>query len=176
MSMHYNIKLVTQWAEARNLIDGSTPKNQFIKGVEENGEVFEALLKRDKDLLVDAVGDTLVVLTILCLQSNLDPATHIKRHGTQIDDCDMSSHTFSQRCNSRLTTHVALSMGMSFGKLARSIGKGEKISDDVTSIVSHLSQLCELCYIDFDECYRVAYEEIKHRTGRMVDGVFVKDE
>ena len=38
--------------------------------------------------------------------------------------------------------------------------------------------LCVMCCqfgIDIDECREIAYEQIKDRKGRMVDGVFVKE-
>ena len=46
---------------------------QFIKGVEEGGEIFDAILNHDKDELIDAIGDRLVVATIECLNAGLDP-------------------------------------------------------------------------------------------------------
>ena len=36
---------ITDWAQARNLIEGSTPQAQFIKLAEELGEVAECIAK-----------------------------------------------------------------------------------------------------------------------------------
>ena len=36
--------------------------------------------------------------------------------------------------------------------------------------------LCERNKITLQECLQVAYDDIKDRKGRMVDGVFVKTE
>jgi hypothetical protein len=30
--------------------------------------------------------------------------------------------------------------------------------------------------VDFNECLKMAYDEIKDRKGKMIDGVFVKEE
>lgn len=171
--MQYNVKLVTQWAHDRNLIDGSTLKDQFIKGVEEGGEIFEAILRRDKDLLVDAIGDKLVVLTILCGIEGLDPLSYIKR----VDSSRFAVHgSFTEAVKSYQALHAAASFGMIQGELARAIAKGLPISEHVESMVTILNQISTILCVDIGECYRIAYNEIKHRTGRMVDGVFCKDE
>lgn len=98
--MDYNIPLVERWAEDRNLIKGSNPQAQMLKLLEEAGELASGIAKGNQELIVDSVGDVLVVLTILCKQLE----------------------------------------------------------------------------IDIHECYRTAYNEIKDRKGKMVDGVFVKEE
>jgi len=38
-----------------------------------------------------------------------------------------------------------------------------------------LQALCMTEGLDFDLCCNKAYNEIKHRTGTMTNGVFVKD-
>jgi len=51
------------------------------------------------------------------------------------------------------------------------IGVIDGIGDSVVTLVI----LADLCGYDFKECVEYAYKQIKHRTGKMVDGVFVKD-
>jgi len=34
--------------------------------------------------------------------------------------------------------------------------------------------ICERNNVTLDDCLTTAYRDIEHRTGRMVDGVFVK--
>ncbi len=63
---------VVKWAEARNLIEGSTSQAQMVKLVEELGEVAHALARGDREKLKDGIGDALVVLTILASQNQLD--------------------------------------------------------------------------------------------------------
>lgn len=90
---------VVQWAKDRNLIEGATPDKQFLKLAEEMGELGSSLAKNNQDEIKDAIGDMMVVLTIMAEQ-----------------------------------------LGMTV-----------------------------------DECYAHAYNEIKDRKGKMVDGVFVKE-
>lgn len=67
---------ITAWAEARNLITGSTPQAQFCKLMEEIGELAEAISKGRVDDVPDAIGDAMVVLTILAAQ-----------HEITVEDC-----------------------------------------------------------------------------------------
>lgn len=91
---------IRQWAEARNLIEGATPHAQMVKLIEEAGELANGISRSNKELIVDSIGDCVVVLTILAAQ-----------YGFSIEDCIDS-----------------------------------------------------------------AYDEIKDRKGRMVNGIFVKEE
>lgn len=58
----------TQWARDRNLIEGTTPDKQFIKLVEEIGEIAECLAKDKPMELKSEIGDALVCLNNLCVQ------------------------------------------------------------------------------------------------------------
>jgi NTP pyrophosphatase (non-canonical NTP hydrolase) len=62
------------WAYERNLIDGSNPQMQFIKLMEEAGELA-GNLARGKDIK-DDIGDMIVVLIIIAQQA-----------GTSITEC-----------------------------------------------------------------------------------------
>lgn len=173
--MQYNIKLVSQWAHDRGLTDQTNDalRSQFIKGVEEGGEIFEAILKRDKDLLVDAIGDELVVLTIMCINAGLEPEKYIKR--VRYDGLDKFD-SFHDAVKSSESLVLACGYGCVQGFLARAIAKQQPIESHIVNIVESLNNLATLLCIDIGECYRTAYNEIKNRTGRKVDGVFVKDE
>jgi NTP pyrophosphatase (non-canonical NTP hydrolase) len=63
---------VAQWAEDRNLIEGSTPRLQMTKLFEECEELSHALQDDDMEEIVDAIGDIQVVLGVICAQLGLD--------------------------------------------------------------------------------------------------------
>lgn len=63
---------IRDWAQERNLIRGSTEQAQFVKLVEEVGELAEAIAKGKENEFVDAIGDCFVVLTILAAQRGID--------------------------------------------------------------------------------------------------------
>jgi NTP pyrophosphatase (non-canonical NTP hydrolase) len=68
------IENVENWAEERGLfIEGvSTPEKQFLKTVEEVGELASALATKDTLGVVDAIGDITVTLIILSKLAGVD--------------------------------------------------------------------------------------------------------
>lgn len=95
---------VIGWAKARHIVDEfgpvqATPAGQYLKTVEEVGELGKALIERDFADTQDALGDIVITLII---QANMQGTT-------------------------------------------------------------------------LGECLRSAYNEIEHRTGQMINGVYVKD-
>lgn len=65
-------KKVINWANERNLIHEENAKTQFIKLVEEVGEMGKSLLKNNKEQLKDDFGDVQIVLIILAEQLGID--------------------------------------------------------------------------------------------------------
>lgn len=63
---------IRQWARDRNLIEGSTTQAQFVKLVEEVGELAAAIARNQDDEFSDAIGDCFVVLTILAAQRGFE--------------------------------------------------------------------------------------------------------
>ena len=60
------------WAKERDLISKDNATRQALKLTEEVGELAGAILKNKTLDQIDAIGDIMVVLTILCEQLNLD--------------------------------------------------------------------------------------------------------
>ena len=82
------IKNIENWAEARNLIEGSTPKKQFIKLMEEFGELCSGVSKNKIDVVKDSIGDCFVVMVILNKQTNSNfdftPLPYLARKGVDV--------------------------------------------------------------------------------------------
>ena len=57
--------LIRQWAKERGLYDKGDPKTQTLKLMEEAGEICRAVLKDDREQIIDGIGDCVVVLTNL---------------------------------------------------------------------------------------------------------------
>jgi NTP pyrophosphatase (non-canonical NTP hydrolase) len=62
--------LIRAWADERGLYDKGDTKTQYLKLMEEAGELGRAILKDDEDEFVDAIGDMVVVLTTLAHLGN----------------------------------------------------------------------------------------------------------
>ena len=62
------------------------------------------------------------------------------------------------------------------GELSDNICKGNDIRDDIGDMLVVMINIMERNNITMEECLAVAYMDIKDRKGKMVDGIFVKEE
>ena len=61
------------------------------------------------------------------------------------------------------------------GELSDSICKGKDIRDDIGDMMVVLINIMARNDLSMQECLQVAYDDIKDRKGKMIDGVFVKE-
>lgn len=73
--------LIRKWADERGIYKTGDSKTQFVKLQEETGELARAILKNDRNELIDAIGDAVVVLTNLAALE-----------GLKIEDCVTSAY------------------------------------------------------------------------------------
>lgn len=78
-------KLIEQWATDRNL-HTADPNKQMLKLMEETGELASAMARSNDALTKDAVGDIVVVLTVLCTQLNISVEECIRIAYDEIKD------------------------------------------------------------------------------------------
>ena len=152
------IKNIEQWAEDRNLIEGSTPQKQFIKLMEEFGELCSGVAKNKPDVIKDSIGDCFVVTVILKCQfkTNL-----FIRPSSFYKNLDVSLIL------ARVARYAVLIPG-------NDLSEQEKL-EIICGIVRNLINISILLDVDFESCVQAAWDEIKDRKGRMIDGVFVKE-
>lgn len=77
---------IRRWAAARNLIQGSTPAQQMPKLVEEVTELDEAINDDNREEFIDAIGDCIVVLTIMAAQKGINVEDCLDAAWLQIKD------------------------------------------------------------------------------------------
>ena len=73
--------LIRQWAEDKGIYKSGDARTQYVKLMEEAGELAQAILKNDEPEVIDAIGDMVVVLTNLA-----------KLRGHNIEDCIKSAY------------------------------------------------------------------------------------
>lgn len=151
---------VEQWFIDRNLHEVN-PVKQFEKLMEESGELFEGIAKGKTELIYDALGDMQVVLIGLEQQIN---------NGAQIE-------ASPQEMELLLMVH---SLGELAQKLYKHVFHDETqlpfIRPELLSLQGQIHALAIHNGTSADDCLQIAYDEIKNRKGKMVDGVFVKHE
>lgn len=62
------------------------------------------------------------------------------------------------------------------GELSDNVCKGRDVRDDIGDCIVVLINIAERNKVSLTECLEVAYNDIKDRKGKMVDGIFVKEE
>ena len=75
-------ELIRMWAKDRGLYDKGNSHTQYVKLIEEAGELAQSILKQDKPEIQDAIGDMVVVLTNLA-----------ELEGFTIEECIDSAYT-----------------------------------------------------------------------------------
>ena len=74
--------LIRTWATEKGIYKTGDSRTQYVKLMEEAGELAQALLKNDETEVIDAIGDMVVVLTNLA-----------KLRGYDIEDCVASAYS-----------------------------------------------------------------------------------
>jgi hypothetical protein len=60
------------------------------------------------------------------------------------------------------------------GELSANLSRGRDIKDDIGDMVVVLINIAERNKLTLAECVQAAYNDIKDRKGRMVNGVYIK--
>ncbi|WP_432355287.1 MazG-like family protein [Sporosarcina sp. A2] len=145
---------IEKWATDRDL-HTADPHKQMLKLIEEFGEIASGLARGDAAEVKDGIGDLKVVATILKEQLRKD------------------NHVCIDKQNA-----VMLCLMIDIGKLAGHIlftKTPNKAFACIDSIEEGLVVLAEESGTDIEECTAIAWDEIKDRKGKMVNGVFVKE-
>lgn len=68
-----------------------------------------------------------------------------------------------------------LKLAQELGELSDSVCKGKDIKDDIGDMLVVMINIAERNGVILSECLSKAWEDIKDRKGKMIDGVFVKE-
>ena len=72
MKLENEFMPIREWAKDKGIYEKGDPKTQYIKLMEEMGELAMSLLKNDDAEFQDAIGDCVVVLTNLAKLKGYD--------------------------------------------------------------------------------------------------------
>lgn len=156
--MHKRDKDIIRWAKKRGIMnDPEAKKNQPVKTAEEVSELIDAFSKQDRKSTKDAIGDIYVTLVIQGAMDQIDSVQTVKDIMWYSSIITVWSGVDSRKYGARHTTSDE-----GLVKHAYLLGK-------VASIASLLG-------FTLDECVEHAWNQIKDRKGKMVNGLFVKEE
>jgi NTP pyrophosphatase (non-canonical NTP hydrolase) len=78
------LEMIAQWHRDRNLIDGSTDKDQCLKLIQEVGELSDSICKHKP--VIDDIGDCIVVLVNIAERNKLSLQQCIEHAYNDIKD------------------------------------------------------------------------------------------
>ena len=144
------------WACERNLIAGSDNMRQLLKTCTEAGEMVDAARKGDIEEYIDGIGDQWVTLVIGMLQSDV-----------LYQDALDAAYAGTRPCPPA-TDDIVLAVGL--------ISEGILKQDKKLLTEGYGEYLAVLRVLPiFEEGVSQAWEAIKDRKGKMINGVFVKE-
>lgn len=152
---------VKQWFIDRDLENGGRLDKQSLKLSEEFGELCAGYLKKNEQLTKDSIGDCAVVIVGLALLVK--------------EDVDKIFET-SRKDNDVMTSFCFLNKNISEFQFYQDSFVSDISKFHLKRIIGYLKSLSTALGYDFEECFELAYQEIKDRKGRWIDGTFVKEE
>ena len=72
--------------------------------------------------------------------------------------------------------NLIMALTSEVGELSDNVCKQKDIADDIGDIMVVLINIAKRNGLSIRHCLEVAYHDIKDRKGKMVDGIFVKEE
>ena len=157
------LEKVKQWFIDRDLENGGRLDKQSLKLSEEFGELCAGYLKKNEKLTKDSIGDCAVVIVGLALlvkedvQEIFDDSIMILKEDVPDYFKDLNKYISSFQTFYSWEETSMSKMYLSFA-------------------VDSLKTISIALGYDFEECFELAYQEIKDRKGRWIDGTFVKEE
>lgn len=147
---------IIEWAKERELDTKGTVEAQAIKTVEELSELIKAICKDNREDIIDSIGDvyvTLVIGNMLVRNKELDPM--------------FAGKSVLGASDKKLLLRVlANAINMTI------LEPYDEVSIDW--ILKDLHNVCKFYDLDFVECVESAYNTIKDRKGKLVNGCFYK--
>lgn len=167
-----NYPRIIEWARQRGILDQSTAQFQMLKATEEHGEMAGAILRGDRDELIDSIGDQLVVAIVQCAQ--LGYADEL------VDMCAVPNYTFKRYIGTNSSAvqmyECALHMTNEQGRVSASIARSRCARGDFDNLFDHIFRFCYVASINPHEALDSVYDIISKRGGEMRNGVWVKTE
>ena len=150
---------VIKWAEDKGIFAKSDPTSQFLKTISEVGELADAVNKNDLPEIKDAIGDTYVTMIIF---SRMMVARKIFGEINPPMDEDTVKKDI-------------LWLSCVIGTCANAIYQKTVEIRDLNGIDNALARIAIKYGWTAKECVQSAYDVISKRTGKMENGVFIKD-
>lgn len=153
------------WFIARGIEQGDVDK-QGLKLIEEIGELVSGYLKNKEDVIKDSIGDVAVVVIGYAMMAGVNPEfIFFDRKDDYLPDFGGANAWIWMMMDSAFQAKVSQDLGLEIS-----------LKGNLRNIILYLNLICKELGYDFTDCFEIAYNEIKDRKGKWIDGTFVKEE
>ena len=143
-------KIIT-WAEDKGIMESSSPLKQLTKTFEEATELIVSLVNKDLAEIIDAIGDVNVTLIILNKLSEV-----------KVEDGSLGNSKVFFMLNWLV-------------EIFKKVCQNKEVRIDILRAQEALGYVAKENGLTLDQCTQAAYDIISKRSGKMENGVFVKD-
>lgn len=176
---------VIGWSTDRGILENGRWDSQGTKLYEEDGEAATGVGKNKKRLIVDGIGDALVVLVNVLELIGSDAAmmSHIYNQVRDQQTVIDNPHYFFHKMRLHLTQAVDVVYEAHNVESPKRIDKGvldevqlTVITSNVHDAINYANLLARVYHYSLEECFSLAWDEIKDRKGFLnADGIFIKE-
>ena len=161
------IEKVEQWGRDKGI---TNPKAQMTKVLEEVTELNSAMFEDDEEEIIDAIGD--VQVTLIILLNTLGKQLH------EISEIGESKINRSFNKEKDLVTlfNETIALNELINDEFSMKEKKNNIISDALNILNFVRYIACSNGYGPSFCLQTAYDVISKRTGKLVNGVFVKDD
>lgn len=163
------VQKVQKWGDEKGFIEYENRFQQLAKLDEETGELLEAVGQKIPEMVEDAAGDIQVVLILLCDMVDID-------YIEMFDNCFCKYKIHKEfRCYN--IEECILEIAVSKGRLSEKILKNDinSLAYYMESFLFHILLIANFFGVN-EFSLKTAWDEIKNREGKVIDGSFVKQE
>lgn len=156
-------KKIIDWAKERELDKKGTIEGQILKTIEEMSELIKGVCKNDKYLIEDSIGDVYVTLVIGNMLSGLNIENKVDFENELIIPMED-------------TGEIIGNLAGAINDMTFSIIPIIPYQALTLTIYTTLRRTASFYNTTLKECVQLAYDEIKMRKGKTINGTFVKEE
>jgi len=147
------------WAIKKGIVEADDKLKQGLKTVEEIAELVKHSIKGED--IRDDIGDIYVTIVV---QAHMN--------GLNMKKCHKNPYEMETR---EETKFALVDLVLAVGMLLDSIEREDSVDIWISNIYNGLINICDMENLSLPCCIEIAYNEIKGRTGKMVNGIFIKD-
>jgi len=152
---------VLEWANEKGILSEESKYAQYLKIMEEFGELKDGIRDQVPNMIIDGLGDVLVTLVICAKQNGLNETKIIEVLNNPL-------HSFFD-CIEDFNTNMC--------KLASCLLRSERLEaqNKICNLFISLKEIAAKEKQNLSLCFYFAYEEIKDRKGKLENGTFIKE-